>query len=402
MNATVSHTARIPGSLKVLHLASFNGNIGDNANHSGFRPWLKRIAGRLIEWTDLEIREFYWKERKFDESFAALVSGFDLLVIGGGNYFELWVERSATGTSIDVPPEIFAKIKVPILFNALGVDEGQGVTADSIGKFTRFLETLAGSSQYLVTIRNDGAMKTLRKHLPKALADKVHSIPDGGFFLEHQDNEAPYLKSSSKRIGINLASDMAEIRFKNFGELDGYEKFCDEFAALLSDLAETDSEIHYLFFPHIFRDLAILADVIGRMSDRLRRTRVTMAPYANGADGALHVFGLYQKCRLFLGMRFHANVCALGLGVPVIGLCNYPQIDLLYEEIDYSSGRISVREPGFSAPLKQMIKASLESEGAETSRRERNRVMAQVNGIRKGFEPILMDWLRRNSLVGTP
>ena len=88
--------------MKVLHLASFDGNIGDNANHSGFRPWLERIAARPLEWHDLEIRSFYWKERRFDQDFAAYANEFDLIVIGGGNYFELWVEGSATGTSIGI------------------------------------------------------------------------------------------------------------------------------------------------------------------------------------------------------------------------------------------------------------------------------------------------------------
>jgi polysaccharide pyruvyl transferase WcaK-like protein len=382
--------------MKVLHLASFNGNIGDNANHSGFRPWLEKLAGRKIAWTDLEIREYYWKERKFDQTFVELVSGFDLLVIGGGNYFELWVEKSHTGTSIDVPLDIFAQIKVPVFFNALGCDEGQGASQASVAKFTRFLELLAGSAQYLVTVRNDGARATLRKHVPASLADKVHTIPDGGFFLEYQDSPAAYLKPSRKRIGINLASDMAEIRFKNFG-VEGYAAFCDEFAKLLGDVAEADPEVHYVFFPHIFRDLQINSDVISRVGDRLRRTRISSSPYATGADGARHVFGLYRHCHLFLGMRFHSNVCALGMGVPAIGLCNYPQIDHLYDEIAFPEGRLSVRDPGFSGPLRKMIEASLSGRGPSGAR---ERVMHGIVDSRQAFNPTLSAWLRKHSLAG--
>ena len=44
------------------------------------------------------------------------------LVIGGGNYFELWPKNSPTGTSIAMPLELFDKIEVPVFFNALGVD----------------------------------------------------------------------------------------------------------------------------------------------------------------------------------------------------------------------------------------------------------------------------------------
>lgn len=384
--------------MKVLHLASFNGNIGDNANHSGFRPWLESMLGVNVIWTDLEIREFYWKEKRFDDSFVNFVSDFDLLVIGGGNYFELWVEHSATGTSIDIPPEFFEKIKVPIFFNALGCDEGQGVTTKSVANFTKFLELLVSKPQYLVTVRNDGAMKTLRKHVPEILADKVFVIPDGGFFVEYMKTNAMYLTNSNKRIGINLASDMAEIRFKNFGENNGYESFCNEFATMLENLAKKDPEIHYFFFSHIFRDLTIISDIISRLSDCLRRTRVSTAPYLSGADGAKHIFGLYQQCNLFLGTRFHSNVCAISMGVPIIGLCNYPQISSLYEEVNFSCGYIDIYNPGFSEPLEKYISANFINNHLI---KEGQRVIRDVRDARKLFEPVLSNWLRCNALLGS-
>jgi polysaccharide pyruvyl transferase WcaK-like protein len=382
--------------MNVLHLASFNGNIGDNANHSGFRPWFESILGVNVIWTDLEIREFYWKEKEFDDSFVRFVSDFDLLVIGGGNYFELWVEHSSTGTSIDIAPEFFEKIKVPIFFNALGCDEGQGVTTKSVANFTQFLELLVSKPQYLVTVRNDGAMKTLRKHVPRILADKVFVIPDGGFFVEYMKTNAIYLTHSNKRIGINLASDMADIRFKNFGENNGYEGFCNEFASMLENLAKEDPEIHYFFFSHIFRDLTIVSDIISRLSDRLRRTRVSSAPYLSGADGARYIFGLYQQCHLFLGMRFHSNVCSIAMGIPTIGLCNYPQINSLYEEVNYPNGSISVREPGFSNSLMKTISVALTGNGFSN---DGALVIRHVKQVRKSFEKTLIAWSKLNGLI---
>lgn len=381
--------------LKILHLASFSGNIGDNANHSGFRPWLEAVAHRKAEWTELEIREFYWKERQFDESFVQLVSDFDLLVIGGGNYFELWVEHSATGTSIDIPPDVLARIRTPIFFNALGCDEGQGASATSLGRFRCFLEKLTASAQYLVTVRNDGAMATLRRHLPASLTENIHVIPDGGFFLQFAESEVPYLRASNRRIGINLASDMAEIRFRNFGKEGGYERFCDEFAHMLQRLAEEDPEIQYIFFPHIYRDLAIVSDIVSRLGDRLRRTRVSSAPYLTGPEGAQHIFGLYRECHLILGMRFHANVCALAMGVPAIGLCNYPQIKHLYREIGSPDKCVSVSEPGFSMPLGKRIGAALTDAHASAGI---ERAMGEVAHVRKSFEPRLAAWLQVNGL----
>ena len=36
----------------VLHIASFTGNIGDNANHLGFRSWFETLVENKIQWND--------------------------------------------------------------------------------------------------------------------------------------------------------------------------------------------------------------------------------------------------------------------------------------------------------------------------------------------------------------
>ena len=125
--------------LRVLHVASFSGNIGDNANHAGFRRWFEGLAGGPALWSEFEIRDVYRGLRGFDAAFAAEANTYDLVVVGGGNYFELWVENSPTGTSFSVGEDAWAALKVPVFFNALGVDAGQGVPAVSRERFCRFM-----------------------------------------------------------------------------------------------------------------------------------------------------------------------------------------------------------------------------------------------------------------------
>ena len=54
--------------MKVLQLASFSGNIGDNAHVSGLRNCLQQHLGSDLTFHDLEIRRFYksWNEANFD------------------------------------------------------------------------------------------------------------------------------------------------------------------------------------------------------------------------------------------------------------------------------------------------------------------------------------------------
>lgn len=80
-------------NIKALHIASFMGNVGDNANHNGLRNKLKNIFyNNNIIFDELEMREFYqsWNLRNFNsEEFINLANKYDLIIIGGGNFFEL-------------------------------------------------------------------------------------------------------------------------------------------------------------------------------------------------------------------------------------------------------------------------------------------------------------------------
>lgn len=384
-------------SLRVLHLASFSGNIGDNANHMGFRPWFEAVIGRAIEWSDLEIREFYWREREFDDGFVALANAHDVVVIGGGNYFELWVESSPTGTSIAIDPARFARIRVPVLFNALGVDAGQGVPDASLERFRAFLGALVASPRCLVSVRNDGAIETLRTYLGERYVEGVHHVPDGGFFLPTSGaTSAGLLEPGRRYVGINLACDMAEVRFGAFSAQGGRSGFVGEFAGAISMLAEAHPEVTFVFFPHIFRDLEIISEVLDALGDRLRRTRVVVAPYASGPVAAAETFEMYRRCDLVMAMRFHANVCPIGMGRQTLGLVCYRQIEKLYEELGQPDRGIDVSRPGFAETLVSSATRALTR--PETFEAGPGEARAQVEAMRERFSVALRNWARSNGL----
>jgi len=381
-------------ALRVLHVASFSGNIGDNANHMGFRPWFQEEVGRPVEWTNLEIREFYWKERQWDDGFVAIANAHDLVVIGGGNYFELWVESSPTGTSIAIAPETFAKVRVPVFFNALGVDPGQGVPEVSLARFTAFLDTLLGSDRFLVSVRNDGAHATLRHYLGAAHAKAVHHIPDGGFFVSAP---MPVAKPEGiLRIGLNVANDMPETRFRNFAAEGGEIGFVREIAAAMTAIAERFPQVEFVFFPHIFRDIEISSHVIRHLGDRLRRTRLSVAPYGSGDAAARATLAIYGSCDLVLAMRFHANVCPLGMGRQTLGLTGYPQISALYAELGQPDRAIDVASPGFAPRLTAAAQQALLRPQAFAASPDDARQTVQAQ--RRNFEPVLRQWISSNAL----
>lgn len=351
-------------SLKILQLASFEGNIGDNANHIGTRRMLKENLEYDLTFTNLEIREFYWKKRQFDDSFVKLANQHDLVMIGGGNYFELWVPNSHTGTSININSNILKEIRTPVLFYSLGCDAGQGVPEENLLRFRGFLDYVLESPRFFVTVRNDGSHGTVERYLGNTYSSKIYRVPDGGFFTTVRDYYHPELPADSRHtLAINLAGDMLDVRFNNGtnSQKISYERFLESFGGFLNTSFNAIPNLHVVFIPHIFRDLNIISDVLGKTDDIYRRKQITVAPYLHGCGAQEYIFDLYKKCDLVLGTRFHANVCPIGLNTPTIGLVNYPQIQLLYEELGLTNRAVHIDQDGFEHALFDQIIASLQN-----------------------------------------
>ncbi|NUW68975.1 polysaccharide pyruvyl transferase family protein [Vibrio coralliilyticus] len=336
--------------LNVLHVASFTGNIGDNANHTGFRNNFSKHLDVVINYTEFEIRQIFWKHKSFDENFVTLANQHDLVVIGGGNYFELWVDESETGTSIDIKLELLKKIGTPIVFNALGVDPAQGATEEALKKFRAFLDFAIESPTIKLSCRNDGSIKTLKELVGERYAKEFYHVPDSGFFTEVQDFYHPELEKDKVNIVIQIAGDMIETRFPNNSDLDiGFEDFISGLANYI--IRMQDGNVNFILVPHIFRDISVINKLLESLPDNIRRESVSVAPYLVGQKGQDYIFDIYKKADLILAMRFHASVCGLGLGTPCIGLVNYRQIEELYNEIDLEYLKVHVNKQNFDIKL---------------------------------------------------
>lgn len=375
--------------LRVLHLASFAGNIGDLANHAGARRMFAERLGFGLEFTALEIREFYWKQRSFDDVFVDYANSFDLLIVGGGNYFELWVDHSATGTSIDITPERLAKLKVPTLFFALGVDTGQGYSAQSAKRFNAFMETVLERRDLFACVRNDGSTRSLREVLGDQTAAHIPTMPDGGFFADPAG--CRQVDGHSGRIGINIAGDMLERRFDRGLDTEG---FLRELANACCALMDAEPDLRIDLMPHIWRDSALIAQLLPMFPDPYLRRRVAVGRLEPGETGLSGFLQSYRGFDLVLGMRFHANVCPIGMGVPARGLLNYPQVERLYDEIDMADRLIDVRDVDFGKPLMDAVLSDLSDLPAQ-----RQRCIDRVAQLRQLAHATLAqidDWLHQN------
>ena len=374
--------------MKVLHLASFSGNAGDCLNHKGFRPWFETFFSEKVQWVEFEIRDVYRKYKNFEDDLLVASKNVDLLVIGGGNYLELWPENSSTGTSLDLTDKFLAELDTPIFFNALGVDDGQGIGSSARLNFEKFILRITAEEKYLVSIRNDGSMSALTKHL--GMVPNVHQIPDHGFFGEKGSPQPPRVQSEGFTVGINLAVDMKEVRFENFS---GVDEFISEIAECLEAFHEL-TNCKFKFFPHVMSDLVAASNLLMKLPDRIARDFFEVSKLSTARESCADIFKEYDECNLVIANRFHSNVYAIRSGIPVIGLSNYPQIVNLYKELNYLPQCVDVSFPGFSGELLNCLVNTSNDANSLTS--GLNAVNGELFKIRQEFEMILREWLVDN------
>ena len=350
--------------MNILHVASFNGNIGDHGNHAGFRLSMRNYFGDELHFENLEIRNFYrsWGLNTFDEEFAKYANQFDLVVFGGGNFCEMCWDYSATGTTLDISNKILDCITAPILFNGMGVDDKDGtVNRENIHKFGKFLDQLI-QKESLITVRNDGSMEILKKYYENSLTEKVRKIPDGGFFIQPADFFHVEIPDGKRIISINLAGDAENIRFSLNGK-DGRitkEQFIKECAECINLILENYEDIHIVMAPHINKDLDIIQSTLAQVKDYYVRTKISVAPCLNGdSTNGDYIFDLYRKSDLVVGMRYHANVCAIAVNTPTIGIVNFTKHKKMYEDIQMTDRVVASDETKFSERLYQKIGHSL-------------------------------------------
>ncbi|MDC0269647.1 hypothetical protein OAK57_03160 [Synechococcus sp. AH-551-N23] len=343
-------------SVKVLHLASFQGNVGDNANHNGFYSAISTIKDYAFSFTTLEIRDFFWKDRFFDENLVEYINSFDLFVFGGGNYFELWVDHSPTGTSFMMTNALFERIDIPIIFNCLGVDPAQGTSTSAVSKFKNFLDTVQNKNNSFLSVRNDGSFETLGLYLGDHYQSIFYHAVDAGCNLR-LDNcpDNNFLFKHSKYVCINLAGDMLERRFA--GNIQFFQAFLRDFAQTVQSLIEDSLVDEIVLVPHILADIDVLYQFSKMFDYKLQRQKLTFAPLLHGQGCEVEVFKYYKYSAFNICNRFHANLCSIAFEKPTLMLYNYRQIKKLAEETSLQDFLVPIESGSIASDSKNLIRA---------------------------------------------
>jgi polysaccharide pyruvyl transferase WcaK-like protein len=320
--------------MKILHLASHIGNIGDNASHIGFRTILPEVVDEPYSVENLEIRKFYKHYGQsdkafFNDDFAAFANKFDLLVIGGGGFLDFWVEGSETGTTINISDRVLRKLRVPLMIVSVGCIPHHEIPDGNVGRFKNFLDSLLARKNTLVAVRNDGSKGVLKEYFGARYEHAVPEVLDHGFYYKN-DGRA-YVPSGRPYILINTTLDQVNMVNMKTGRIDK-AKYIDEMREVIKYLLDK-TEYDLVFASHIYKDIQASQLLLEGIDDFAIRSRIVLTPYVQGDDGCNQIFSAYKNARLVIGMRFHANVCSIAMDVPSIGIAALDRVSSVYENL---------------------------------------------------------------------
>lgn len=328
---------------KILHIATFTGNIGDNASHLGFEKILNEYFPEGYSIDQLEIRKTYkvytladkWS---FDKSFARKANQYDFILIGGGHFLDFWVENSFTGTTLDISDEVLNMLKVPMFIISMGCMHRTTIPEGNIPKLRAFLDKLLNRPKTFIGVRNDSSKRVLKEQIGDKYFKAIPEVLDSGFFYE---NDGSLCRSSQKEYVImNSTIDQLAMKSFNVDEIDK-NQYTQQLRNVVNRIIE-ETDYNVAFAPHIYADYKAIQNLLSGVNDFHIRERVAITPYAQGNFGCDQIFSAYKNSSLMVGMRFHANVCSLSMDVPSIGLGATDRVVNIYESLGIEDRLVKV------------------------------------------------------------
>lgn len=297
-------------------------------NHSSFYAWFSGFLPHShLEWHRLDIRRVWRSDRNLGLRIKGAGERFDLIIMGGGNFWEMWDSSSRNGTSLNVSYEELRREGIPVFFNALGAEVERGVSPQARTVFLAELEKYKDDPQFFVSVRNDGSISNLRNLGVDTTSITI--LPDHAFFLS---TELKTDKSNGNvpRVLLNLAKDMNEVRYS--GSLD-YPSFVKKLSEVLADIY-SQAEFELMFFAQIPSDIEVGNDVFRSLPDAMIRENGSMV-YPNYTNNLqVDFLNFFNQADLVVAQRFHSNIMALASEADLIGISNHSKVNGLHVEAE--------------------------------------------------------------------
>lgn len=352
--------------MRIIHIASHKGNIGDIFNHAGFYQYLDKIFDKKYSIEKIELRDFYYSaknKKNFDKVFADYINTFDLCIIGGGGFFDAQWDNSQTGTTLDFSVDFINSVKIPVIVNAMGYHEYPDKTNEIIcQKFNNFLNKILDKSNWLVSVRNDGSFERIEKRYKNIALNKILKVPDNAFFtILPPPRLFNPIQRESGVIGICVTNDLFSKYYNGNIKTTDFNRIIANF---VNNQAKCQRKI--IFFPHTPDDINTINEVLRYVDGYTKRNQIVIAPFeASDIQSVYNLAEYYKRCDFIIAMRFHSIIMGINLNIPTIALAGHQQIEGLFSELNLSDFCIKVNKTDIDEKLNVIINNLLNDNSIE-------------------------------------
>lgn len=314
---------------KIYHLASFNGNYGDKISHLGIYNILNNYD---VEIEKEEIREYYTNsklKKSFNQEFVDKINNFDLFILGGGGFFDYWVDESNTGTTFNITIELFRKIKVPIFFSSLGAKPHKNIPPGNKEKFKLFLQEIEKKNNCFYFLRNDGTKENLVNNFNINLNSTFISSFDNAFFNKNFFRKKA-LNIKQSYVIINIAHDqllMRETYDNDFSVSDFYLNF----SKVIDYLSKN---YNILFALHIPTDVTFVQNILNLLSPNILKNKVYIGEYGPSLTITKKIIKSYNNAEFILAGRYHSNITGFLCNTKTIGVPILSRVSALHKSVN--------------------------------------------------------------------
>lgn len=314
---------------KLFHVSAFNyGNAGDvllpvvlqdtwNALDDSFN-WINQTIYPVV-----------------DNNLIEKINKSKGLIIGGGGLF--LKDTNANNTSGWQWPcsiEMLEKIKVPVVFYAVGYNRFRG-QEEFEPCFTKSIKAFAEKSVY-IGLRNTGSINAIKNYLPPTLHYKLRFQPCMTTFLSELYKDDINFDLKENFIAFNAAFDRSHLRF---GENIG--KILSDTALVLKELSAI---MPIKFYSHMQSDESIIPF--------LQSYGVTYQLVRLNNVHPKQIIQAYTKPKLVIGMRGHAQMIPFGCKTPILSIVSHNKMQWFLDDIGKPEWGVDVLNENFKVELK--------------------------------------------------
>ena len=311
----------------ITHAFAQHYNFGDYALAYGVQNIFTKYLTPYARFVSSDVHTTIYDKKQIEHVNAIS----DIFLIGGGGLIQTWDNPFWL---FNMSTDDIKYLKVPMVFYGLGYNNFANTPLSP-----EAVENIKALSNAAISfsVRNDGSKERL-----STLGLDFPEVPDPGFFV---DGNHPRPNIKRQYVMVQLAYDSQKERQTDTNAfINNILKICE---FLLK------KHYHVILAPHCYPDI----DISKQILDTINNKYCTMWDWFEiiKENNTIVGLGYYKYADFVIAMRGHAQICPIGMNVPVVSIINHPKHLGILKTLNLEQYAVMVNEPHFSDRVIEII-----------------------------------------------